>query len=113
VWGIFRGERGLRYLPHLAAQPARPAQEEPQTNDAKGGTMMENTFEVFEDNGGCITLAVLHDGQPIFVGGGYYGRRPADLMDDIAARDDVDEWDAGVYPDAMGAAGKLAFGVDD
>ena len=103
-------------------------------------------FQVIEDNGGGLHLAVFDDDVCIYYASGYE-HSPAHLQEDMAAlysgrhplqdgwESDLPDgytpqqlydnltsfeygWeiiadDAGVYPERMGAAGRIVFGLDD
>jgi len=104
------------------------------------------SYQVIEDNGGGLHLAVFDDDVCIYYGSGYE-HRPDHLQEDIAAlysgrhplqdgwESDLPDgytpqqlydeltsyeygWeiiadDAGVYPERMGAAGRIVFGLDN
>ena len=89
-------------------------------------------YQVIEDNAGGLHLAVFYGDVCIYYASGYE-HSPDNLQEDIAAlysgrhplQDGYDEltsceygWeiiadDAGVYPERMGAAGRMVFGLDD
>jgi hypothetical protein len=109
-------------------------------------TKKQLSYQVLEDDGGGLHLAVFDDDACIWYASGYE-YNPDGLREDIAALRDGDHpvkdgwetnlpdgytaqqlydeltsyehgWeiiadDAGVYPERMGAAGRMAFGFDD
>lgn len=104
------------------------------------------SYQVIEDNGGGLHLAVFSGDECIWYASGYE-HIPDSLREDIAALSDgghplQDGWesdlpdgytpqqlyddltsyeygwqiiadDAGIYPERMGAAGRMVFGLDD
>ena len=120
----------------------------PGSQQKKEVTIMAKTlgYQVIEDNGGGLHLAVFDGDECIYYAYGYE-HHPDNLLEDIAALQDgtdpvQDGWesdlpdgytpqqlydeltsrthgwqiiadDTGVYPERMGFAGRMAFGLDD
>jgi hypothetical protein len=96
-------------------------------------------YEVIEDNGGGLALAIFEDGVCVYYHSGFEYGDPGEIAECIASIDDWQYWDGnsdnpqdaydsvtsyeygwriiadngGVYPDRMGYAGRREFGVTD